>query len=75
MTPEQRASLCAVCHPGAIGQVCAKCLDTAPMRRVNEATCVECEHQWIAPKIGNCPKCHSPQTRVEVTRTNGLKRL
>lgn len=65
---------CPICS-GGLGAVCDSCLANAPMRRTGQGNCAECGHAWIAPVIGNCPKCHSPNTREDGYYTNGLKRL
>lgn len=29
------------------------------LRHATRAVCGSCSHTWLAPKIGNCPKCGS----------------
>lgn len=37
----------------------------AAMVLVNDHRCESCGHEWVAPKRGNCPKCHSEKTVSE----------
>lgn len=66
---------CPICTPGGLGAVCPACLANAPMRRIGHGSCRACWHEWTAPKIGACPRCHSTETIEEGAHTNGLKRV
>jgi hypothetical protein len=45
-------------------EVQAAALAANPMRRVLELGCTICDHQWIAPALGACPRCHAGQEFV-----------
>ncbi len=44
------------------------------MRRMLTLSCRECQHRWLAPTLGRCPKCHGEQARQVEARLNDLVR-
>jgi Zn finger protein HypA/HybF involved in hydrogenase expression len=43
----------------------AAMLKTTPMRMLCRLWCAECKLRWQQPASrGNCPRCHSPNTRL-----------
>jgi hypothetical protein len=32
-------------------------------RECHYARCNKCRHEWVAPTIGNCPRCHATDTK------------
>lgn len=39
-------------------------LQPAPMWLCYEGVCDACFHEWIAPVIARCPRCHSEHTTI-----------
>lgn len=42
----------------------AAALKANPMRRVKQLGCSVCEHLWLAPALGACPKCHASVEQI-----------